>query len=192
MIIQIAGTSGSGKSHQMRLWLAQMNKLCKPVVPVYIDGRTAPYGYVYAAEKRFGADVFVPGSYEVPTGGCDTIHDVREVFKEVERRHLAGFHVVFEGLFVMNHTRGPQLVARLDDPAEFAVLKLTTSYNTCLASIDSRRAAQGEGRLKDKSNTKGNWVRAENYCVKMRATGAQVFAVARDEVVSTINRLLED
>lgn len=176
MIIQITGTSGSGKSHLMRSFLAY-SKDEASVEEVFIPGREVPIGYLI--EPQDVSPIFVPGSYKTPTGGCDTIRDIQQVYALVEKYVAMKRHVVFEGLFCMNQTRGPQLAA--EHGKKYVVLQLSTTLATCLASINSRRAERGEGELANKKNTTDNYKRAENFCARMREAGARVIRVTRDD-----------
>lgn len=147
-----------------------------------------PIGYLFGLKKKLKHNVFVVGAYESPTGGCDTIHDVAQVFALVKNMSAQGVHVLYEGLFVMNMTRGPQLIGDVDTP--LYVLQLTTPLATCIASIDIRRAEKGKGKLETKANTNDNYRRATNYCSKMRDAGAKVIKVSRDEALPKLLELL--
>ena len=73
MIINIRGTSGSGKSflvrHIMRLYPKQ--------VPVYVSDRRQPISYTLS---RSGRKLLVVGHYESVCGGCDTVHSMDAIF----------------------------------------------------------------------------------------------------------------
>jgi hypothetical protein len=197
MIIQIAGTSGSGKSHLMRSFMKWAEEEGIPKEVNYIADsvaekgkRGSPIGYKFGTKpKPFAHNVFVVGAYESPTGGCDTIKSISQVFAVVEGHHKQGVHVLFEGLFCMNQTRGPALAAELGK--KLVVLQLTTPLATCIASINSRRADRGEGELANKKNTTDNYNRCTNYCNQMRNAGARVIRVSRDEALDKILELLE-
>ena len=186
MLVTIAGTSGSGKSHLMRSFLDWAKKQ-GAIEEKFIEGREAPIGYsIYIEAVK---PIYVVGSYRTPTGGCDTIHDVSELFEAVRTAHDAGYNVLYEGLFVMNMTRGPQLAAEVG--RELCILQLTTPLATCMASINFRRAERGKGALENKQNTVGNYKRATNYCAVMRDAGARVFKVSREEGLDKILELLD-
>ena len=185
-IITIAGTSGSGKSYVVRKFLDWARENGR-VTEEFIEGRTSPLAYTVSLKGK--APVYVLGSYEVPTGGCDTIHDIESIFASVKKNYR-NCHVIYEGLFVMNMTRGPKLVLEVGK-TRLCVLQLTTPLATCLASIDSRRAEKGKDKLETKTNTVDNYRRATNYCSKMRDAGARVFKVSRDEALPKMLELLE-
>lgn len=187
-IIQVAGTSGSGKSHLMRAflqWTAEKNGGLP--FKEHAEGRATPIGYLIRLQG-VEAPVYVCGAYEVPTGGCDTIHNIEQVYEMVWKAHKKGQHVLYEGLFCMNMTRGPQLAAKVGK--DYCVLQLTTPLVQCIAAINVRRAARGEGELINKKNTIDNYKRAENFCSRMRDAGARVFRVNRDEALGKMLELL--
>lgn len=193
-IIQIAGTSGSGKSHLVRAfleWAAKENG----AIPLkeFIEGRTAPIGYFVRIRnvlksRGITKDIYIPGAYDAPTGGCDTIHNIAQVFDLVKKNYEEGRIVIFEGLFCMNQTRGPQLAGEVGK--SFVVLQLTTPLAMCIASINERRAERGEGELVTKKNTIDNYKRAENYSLRMRDGGARVIKVNRNEALDKVLELL--
>lgn len=179
MIIQAAGTSGSGKSHLMRSFLAHVRHEGDQCLEV-------ERGYSLKLDGLI--PVYVLGKYNVPTGGCDTIHDIPLIYSSIREALKGHDHVLFEGLFVMNQTRGPQLAEEFG--TDMAVLQLTTPMATCLASINERRAARGDEELENKKNTVDNFRRATNYCAKMRDTGARVFKVSREAALPKLLELL--
>jgi len=157
-----------------------------------------PIGCVGTGDKIYGYDlvvskvkklIYIVGSYAQPTAGCDTIKNIPLIFDTVAEQHKVGRHVIFEGLFAMNLTRGPELAAVFRK--EFRILQLTTPLGNCLVAIDERRAKRGEGPLEKLVNTKGNYVRAVNYCSKMRDAGALVYKVSREEALPTLLELLQ-
>ena len=186
MSIQIAGTSGSGKTYVVRQLMEQSSR----VDAYFVIGRQFPMGY-YVNFPSIERSIYLLGSYENPTGGCDTIKSVKDIYSTVEHQNSQGVHVVFEGLFAMNQTRGPALASRLPSGA-ITVLLLTTPIATCFSSIDERRAEKGlEGLpVSRHGNTKGNYVRARNYTSRMRDAGARVKRVSRKDALPCLLELL--
>lgn len=183
VIVQIAGTSGSGKSHLMRSFMDELAKKAS-WTEEFVDGRTRPLGYVWKGASQ----IFVPGAYDSPTGGCDTIKDVSQVFSLVHGWYQKGYSVVFEGLFCMNQTRAPQLVAKIHHG--YHVLQLTTPLATCMESINNRRAERGVGALENKENTVGNYNRSGRFCLGMRESGAKIHKVSREEGLPKLLEIL--
>lgn len=136
MIINIRGTSGSGKSHLAR----EIMKQYEATMPYYVTGRKQPIGYRLMKNGR--KDLAVIGHYQTDCGGCDTIHDMNEIFKLVRASHNAGCDVLFEGLLIsaeVNRTAQLHL-----DGLPLIVVALSLPLEECLASVESRRAAKAE------------------------------------------------
>lgn len=181
MIVNIAGTSGAGKTFLMRSFISWAEKW-GVVKPCYIDDRKSPIGYDVILKRS--KTIHIVGAYEgADTSGCDTIRDVVWVYDYIREQHEANKHVVYEGLFMMNMTRGPQLAAETNS---VYILQLAVPLATCIASINDRRKARGEGKLLTKSNTVNNFTRAINYCDKMSAAGANVNRVKREEALNVL------
>lgn len=189
MIIQIVGTNGAGKSHLVRRLLDLARKRGSVEVES-APGRNRPLGY--KLDLGLPRGIFVVGDYPdgVDSGGCDTISGkgyYEEIASLIET-HASDTHVLFEGVRVMNHTRGPELVQRLGD--EFHVLYLNMSFAFCLAAVNSRRTARGDKLLVNSRDVKGTWVRAHNYAMKMSEVGAEVHRVDREMGFQTLLRTL--
>lgn len=184
MIIQIAGTSGSGKSHLVR----ELMRISKSEPHTLGGGKDEKIIGYDLTVKGVARKVYVIGSYAVPTGGCDTIKSISLVYTTLLDLIEGGRHVVFEGLFAMNQTKGPELAAEIGK--QYAVLALTTPLGTCLSSINARRAARGEDPLLKQKNTKDNYGRATAFAARMRDAGALVKKVSRDEALPTLLGLL--
>lgn len=187
--IQLTGTSGAGKSHTVRSFLEWVRASGgNQIEKEHVVGRTAPVGYNITL-KGFKRPVHLMGSYEAPTGGCDTIKDVVKVFDLIQARYDASEHVIFEGLFVMNMVRGPILAEELYH--DLVILQLTTPLAACFSAIDARRAEKGARKLYTKDNTINNFTRAENYCKKMRGAGAKVIQVKREDALELLISVLK-
>lgn len=185
MIINIAGTSGSGKSTLVRAFIDWADKW-GVVKPCYIDDRKEPIGYdvILKASKT----IHLVGAYEnADTAGCDTIRDVVWIFDYILKQYEAGKHVIYEGLFMMNMTRGSQLAVETNS---VHVIRLADPLAVCISSINTRRSARGEGPLLKKENTVSNFKRSESYCDKMRRAGARVNSVKRAEALEHLVTLL--
>lgn len=185
MIVNIAGTSGSGKSHLVRSFIDWANKY-GAVKPCYIDDRKDPIGYDVIL--KHSKTIHLVGAYEnADTAGCDTIRDVVWLYDYILEQHNAGKHVVYEGLFMMNMTRGPQVAA--ETHAVYVIL-LTDPLAVCIASINDRRRARGEGPLLKKDNTESNFKRAQSYADKMSRAGARVLGIKRSMALQQLVELL--
>ena len=181
-IINIAGTSGSGKSTVVRR-----------LIEVARYGET-----LYRSDKEMGRivylgerSVFIAGRYDqYDTAGCDVIKDVRFWYDTVYEKSEQ-YNVVFEGLFVMNHQRGIDLMSQIRPrrSCTMHIINLTTSWEDCQASINERRARRGKGEFRgDLDNVKGHIIRANNFASKLRQRGAIVYNLERE---TAVNKLVE-
>lgn len=185
-IVHVCGTMGSGKTTLIRNWMA--TRSCPWVADT--GGRKLPIGYV---SDTAGHRVFVAGAYEdgLQTSGCDTIKDTPAAYALVLEHFRRGESVVYEGLFMMNHTRGLQLLR--DSNHAVVVIHLSTSIDECRAGVVDRRLAQGNTEplpTRFEDGLSGNYVRAANYARKMRAAGGTVLRCSRDEAAARLGELL--
>lgn len=183
-VIHVCGTMGAGKTTLIRGWMGGI-----AWIPHRTDDRRLPWGYLSVTHHP---PLFLAGAYEegLQTSGCDTIKDTPLSYANIQQ-WAAERTVVYEGLFMMNHTRGLALL-RAVGPANFHVLRLMTTLTECREGVVARRAAQGNteplpARFQD--GLEGNDVRARNYAHKMRMAGATVHRVSRDEAAVKLREL---
>lgn len=146
MIINLRGTSGSGKSYIIK----KIMGLFDVVDPIHIEGRQQPYHYHLWSKKR-GRPVFVIGHYETPCGGADTIKTFEEVLEMIDYADYFGFDVLFEGLLFSPDTW--RLELRYKRGIDVKIVALTTSLEDCIASVEKRRRARGNNKPLKPKNT---------------------------------------
>jgi uridine kinase len=144
MIINIRGTSGTGKSTLVEKlfkkhgvitknydYVLGKRDILKPTTKKKVVGYTLhPKGTIH-----------VVGRYETKCGGCDTIKTQDQVMSLV--REAARIHpfVVFEGLLTCNsYGRWKELA----DEQPFTFLFLDTSIEICLEAVVKRRIERGK------------------------------------------------
>jgi len=186
MIINIAGTSGAGKTALVRYLIARSRYACTI--------KNEPYGEVGRVVHLGERSIFLAGRYDesLDSGGCDCVKDVAFWYGMVWE--MAKVHdVVFEGLFVMNHTRGLDLTNRcVQQKIPFHVIHLTTSLAVCKLSINERRARRGqEPFTRSWGNVEGNIVRARNFAYKVKQLGATVHNLDRAAAAQRLMELLD-
>jgi hypothetical protein len=130
MIVNIRGTSGSGKTTIVR----RIMELCGPPAPLGGTERR-PYGYLLAGP---GADLYVVGSYENVCGGCDGIKTQDEVCERVRGASAQG-DVLFEGLLISHLFSRYASLARELSPTPFIFAFLDTPLEVCLQRVQDRR-----------------------------------------------------
>jgi hypothetical protein len=188
MIVNIAGTNGSGKTYAVRALLEQSRLIEK------CPGNQLWKEFGRLIELTPGRTIFVMGRYDsFDTGGADTIKDVGLMYQLISEHAIKGEDVVYEGSFAMNHTRGIQLVnemKKVDIPV--SVIYLTTPLDVCKASINERRKRRGDPpfprswRLIDQNVT-----RARNFTDKLRWSGATVYKLERHLASQKLIELLK-
>lgn len=177
---------GSGKTTLIRTWMAERS----PWVAINAGGGAKrPVGWYHDVPER---QLILAGDYDpdLQTSGCDMIKDATWWYAKVEEWWRAGHPVVYEGLFMMNHTRGLALLRACG--GALTVLRLTTSLEECRAGVLARRAAQGNVEAVGPNFDKGlrdNNTRAGNYAFKMKQAGAEVLKVSRAEALPKLREL---
>ena len=176
MIINVRGTGGSGKSTLVRQVMARYPH----VEPEFILGRKRPIGYVCA---RAGfPDLYVIGSYETPTGGCDTIGTPAQAFAIVDERARQGDDVLFEGIIVQDSLR--RLIELNQAHAGVVVVFLNVPLDVCLASIATRRIERGTVKALNPRNTTNRARTVERSMAKIAAAGITNHWAGREEALA--------
>ncbi len=189
MIIQICGTNASGKTTAMRK-VMQLAKSVAPMVFVSKDGKkqkVAGYGCEFEGVE---GTVIVMGPYEgAATGGCDAIGgSAEDHYATVKKFHDNGFHVLCEGIRIMNHTRGIEL--QRETGCVHAIV-LTTPLDEVMSSLQKRRAEANNTReLKSVKDIESNVTRARNYALKIYEVGGKMYKVTREEAPDKVLEIL--
>lgn len=188
MIVHIAGTSGSGKSHLVRGLLAS----AKYREQVSEAGRSAPLGYILRGLPGVTREVHVVGAYEAPSsGGCDTFGGdgrVERLYSTILNQHNQERHVVYEGIMMMNHTRGLDLLRQVR--GMLTVIQLKTPLAECILAVGQRRVAAGKPADFNTKNTEDTFRRTDRYCFKLRQAGGRVIGVSRADAPGVLMEAL--
>ena len=149
MIVNLRGTSGSGKTHTVRSVMAAYG----PPKPLFIKGRKRPLLYRLPRQPgSSGRPLSVLGHYETACGGCDTICKIDDIFGRVYSEHERGHDVLFEGLLISAELK--RTLKLWDDFGDqFLCVALGTPIEDCLAGIQARRDARGDIREIKPTNT---------------------------------------
>lgn len=149
MIIQLRGTSGSGKSTAMRETMKRIEKdTGRPFSPQFRVGRKKPLLYSHSPSY-----VCVLGHYESPCGGCDTIGSARAVYDLIHevREGNGGVPILCEGLLLSEDAKWTKTLK--EEGEDVRVLFLVTSLEECLRRIKGRRESVGNAKELNPSNT---------------------------------------
>lgn len=87
----------------------------------------------------------VLGSYETPTGGCDTIPEIATVFDTISALAEGGENVLFEGILAQHSAKRFLAVHQRFNSAECPVeiVTLTTPLETAVECVRARRRERG-------------------------------------------------
>jgi len=147
MIINLRGTSGSGKTYAVKEFLYKN----APYYHIMGAGSKKPVAHLVFMDMM---PVYAIGSYENVCGGCDTVPTQDMICGLV--RHFSQFgHVLFEGL-LMSHlwARYKALCEELTGCGEkYVWLFLDTPIEICLDRVDLRRALRGVDKPLNPHNT---------------------------------------
>lgn len=190
MIINVRGTSGSGKTYAVRQLMKYLEQFGSQSLVYDDNGKVVAHCCHYKMQP-----VYVLGNYSRATcGGCDTIRTQNMVCSLV--RHFSQFgHVVFEGLLVSGmYTRYAALDNELASYGEHCVwLYLTTPLDLCLDRISKRRLAAGNTKKLNPDNTIAKAASVERSYAKMLDAGMDARPLHHDsDVVSQIVAVLDE
>jgi hypothetical protein len=181
MIIQIRGTSGSGKSWVMRKVMYTMGDWQGE----YIDGRKKPLYYHSVGDWPL---TLVPGHYESNCGGCDNIGSAAEVFKLTQTLLLVRQHtvpnIIEEGLLLSEDAKWtPQL-------KDVHCLFLSTPIEQCISQIKTRRASIGNEKPLNEANTRNRVNAIERARLRLIEAGVDCRRCSPEQAVKLILKML--
>lgn len=139
MLINVRGTSGTGKSWVMYQLMERYN--AEPITDETLPSRSKTSGYTMA-----DGNVAIIGRYESACGGCDTIKSPALVVERLEQFYREFPIVIFEGL-VVSHTfqRYADVADRYKEETgeETHFLFLDTPLKKCIGRVRKRRHERG-------------------------------------------------
>ena len=135
-IVQIRGTSGSGKTYTARQIMTRLG--------VEREERNRENQIVW---YDLNQGVTLIGKYETACGGCDTIKTQDEIVDRVLTNYSRGRHVVFEGLLISQIYDRYAALAKNMGPQTYAFAYLDTPLDKCIEQVNARRQESHEERL---------------------------------------------
>ncbi len=184
MIIQIRGTSGSGKTYAM-------NAIKKQLEPFLIEevktvGRKRPLLYYYDVNNL---DVLILGHYETPCGGCDSIGSAPKIYELIEEcsTHYVNNNVrpiiLAEGLLLSEDTKWTKQIPAWDD---LVVYDLTTPPEKCLEQVKSRRDSVGNSKPLNPDNTLNRVKVIERSRLNLVELGVNCFRYSTEQTIKAV------
>lgn len=170
MIVNLRGTSGSGKS---TIAFAIMAKsLEKTAITVPGTRGELIQGYeMRVSEAPYYKKLRVVGKYETQCGGCDGINTQNETERRVRTWHGEGYHVLFEGLLISHIYGRWAQVAK--DCKPFRFVFLDTPLDVCIERVKQRRLSKGNDKPLNTDNTVQKWKDARRVFDKAKADGLE-------------------
>lgn len=141
MIIQIRGTSGSGKTWVMKEFMKGYDW-----EPEFKPPRKKPL--LYRTWLTPNKTMVVLGHYEAACGGCDTIGSCPNIFELIGDLPDDDI-IVCEGLLLSEDVKW---TSQVED--QVVVIYLSTSVETCIEQIKSRRLLVGNDKPLNETNTR--------------------------------------
>ena len=181
MIMNIRGTSGSGKSTIVKRVMDRFTSQ----IPIHIPKRRQPAGYELTGGAMESPPLFVVGHYESPCGGCDTLSFTGSqdtIWGWVREYHTKGYNVLFEGVIVGDDTR--RTIQAHEDRLPLILIELTTPLDECLRGIQSRRDARGDARKLNPKNTAKRMSPIRNRMRKFKRMGMDVRNLDRGDALA--------
>ena len=182
MIINIRGTSGSGKSTIVR-------KLIQSAGSSF-----AVYGMLGPARAEayltgYGDQTYILGPYEIPTGGMDAVvgHGGIPACIELLDKYVDKGHLIFEGLIIssMWGSIGSWLERH---KSKVIIAPISASWEECQAGLVERQGARAKG---DKTQAI-HFAGTKRVVERAAADGFRVEPLDRKEAVQTISRWLDE
>jgi len=182
MIINVRGANGSGKSTLVKRVLDLHES-----EPFYVSRRQRPMGY-RCRSHRDGVDtLLIPGAYETPTGGCDTITDASTIYDMVRQAAEAKLDVLFEGIVAQHNTT--KLLEIMRDHSTI-VVQLSTPMEDCVDSVRARRIARGDTAPFEGENVRKEYKSVLSSGRRIEDNGYPVLRLDRDAAFMKVCELL--
>lgn len=214
MIVNIRGTSGSGKTHLVRELMAAMTDVGSIQNGGKVEGYRGHLRYP-DIETRAGLvedvhTISILGKYETACGGCDTIKTQAEILGRVSSYSTIG-SVVFEGLlisvifesyrqlascwntpyFTMEKHMVKALRRELETFPPFVFAFLDTPLNVCIDRVKARRLAAGNTKPLDETNTRAKWDTCRRVAEKFKEAGQPVVWLDYTDALSQLKVILK-
>lgn len=187
-IVNIRGTSGSGKSTVARAFLDNYPRQELKDA----DGKIKGYR-VDLTSEGLNNPLFILGRYTTACGGLDTINTQQEAADLAVKAWSSGGHVLMEGL--LTSAAGPKgavpITLKPTGSAIYAVLD--TPLDTCLERVMKRREARGDTRPFNPTNTEAKYSQVFSAATLLHNDGDKVITLDHQNAFKQVlNIYLED
>lgn len=180
MIINIRGTSGSGKTFATR----RVMELCGKEILYHIEGRKRPMAHIFP-----DANLVVMGSYQTTCGGCDTISKFDDCYEAIDKFAKERRHVLYEGLRQASDVKRIKWLRKQGH--KVVAVTLTTPLEECLEAVRERRLARGNTKPLNPFNTTSKYKGIHRADSRLLYMGVSVHKVDREAAFQKLKELLE-
>ena len=126
----------------------------------------------------------VIGHMNSACGGCDTIKTLDEVFSLVRQEHEKGNNVLFEGMLLCSDVK--RITALSHETNSVIIISLTTPIEQCCDNIRKRRAAKGNEKELNETNTRNRFAYEAKQVEKLRAANVDIRTLVYDDAADAI------
>ncbi len=195
VIINLRGTSGSGKTSAARRFLDFPNATLTRRL-------TSPKGRV--SEKVAGYGITVPelshtlylvGAYTNICGGLDSMGTQEEHADLITKAYAAGGNVLCEGLLLSSVSSGatvPKAMIDLAGKDRVIFAFLDTPLELCIERVKQRRAERGEEKPFNETNTRKKFEDTQAARRRLIDEGCRVEDIDHNEPAVNLYRLFKE
>ena len=187
MIINIRGTSGTGKTHMVRAFMADHPGWETRFIPE----RKRPLGYFHPGgngPEHMQGGVYVVGNYECACGGTDTLPSWGFIHNVVREAALQRHHVLFEGLLWSHETKRTIMLSK---DFQMQVWGIHLPIEECLDSINVRRRLKNPDAADvNPASTISGARQTKAALLKLEANGVRVVHGTRNELADLLEHTL--
>jgi hypothetical protein len=180
MIINVRGTHGSGKSTIVRKVMSYYDRIHE----IRKQGRTRPFAYELNSANH---NLYVPGHYETPCGGCDSIGLVNDYYEKIALYAKNNWDVLFEGILAQHS--GPN-TRKLIATFKYCICVINVSIEEATQAVNERRQLRGNFKPFDPRNVIKEHEDVIRKAKQLKEIGVPVFIGNREEVKNEVLRLL--
>ncbi len=185
MIINLRGTSGSGKTYLARRIIELYPQ--KTAFRLKGEKRKNPLAYILDGNSKL-QPLVVLGHYESICGGCDTISSYDQIFNLIKQFDKSKMNVFYEGLLISGDVKRISELHELG--MDVQVIALDTCIDECITSVNERRAARGKLEPLNPKNTIEKHNLMKNCLKKFDEVGIKNSTLSRESAFIFIKELL--
>lgn len=185
VIINIRGTSGSGKTTVAREFLKRFEHHS-------LAGSDGKVKGVHVHVPMFNHPLFLIGKYDNVCGGMDSITTQEEAAQRVVKAFQAGGHVICEGLLASSVGPNATFPRTIYEGSNGRVkfVTLDTPLETCLQRVQARRNERGDDRPFNPKNTIDKYNQVKRAFELMEEGGRDIRWIDHKDPYSAVYNLI--